>query len=186
MLIYMIRNRINGKFYIGKTTYDSPAERWQCHIRQGIRGQRRTHLYNAIRKHGVENFELVILCPNAATVGHLNMLEEYWIERLGANNSRHGYNLTKGGEGGNGGPGSGMFGKHHSRETCRRISEAKTGHRHSLETRRKIRKGMTEEVRRKISRAMKSRHVSKETRRRMSRAREAYWRRGKVAEGQRC
>lgn len=53
-------------------------------------------LYNAIRKYGIESFDVVIVAKSKNTKRLLE-LEKYWIKRL--NTFKHGYNLTEGGEG---------------------------------------------------------------------------------------
>ena len=88
MIIYKITNKVNNKFYIGKTT-KSIQERFNRH-RYNHQGQK-TYLYNSMRKYGFDNFQIEVL----EETQNLNEREIYWIEKL----SPH-YNMTRGGDGG--------------------------------------------------------------------------------------
>jgi group I intron endonuclease len=90
--IYRITNKVNGKFYIGKTT--KPVEqRFKTHIYNSKK--QNTYLYRAMRKYGSNQFivEQLEIINNKQD---LDIREKYWIEKL----SPH-YNMTAGGEGGN-------------------------------------------------------------------------------------
>ena len=54
MVIYLIRNLIDGRGYVGKTIRPLGA-RWQKHLREDF------YIDRAIRRHGIENFEICIL-----------------------------------------------------------------------------------------------------------------------------
>jgi len=88
-IIYQITNKVNGKFYIGKTT-KSVEERFQRHIYNHKSGK--THLYSAMRKHGIENFVVSIL---EEVKNSIDEREKFWISKLSPE-----YNMTKGGDGG--------------------------------------------------------------------------------------
>jgi group I intron endonuclease len=88
-IIYQITNKVNGKTYIGKTT-KSVEERFRRHITNHKTGK--THLYSAMRKHGIENFIVSIL---EEVVEAIDDRERLWIANLSPE-----YNMTKGGEGG--------------------------------------------------------------------------------------
>lgn len=90
MIIYQITNKINGHFYIGKTT-KFIAERFARHLYNSRYGQK-THLYNAIRKYGEDNFVISLV---EKVQEDIDEREKYWIEKL----SPH-YNMTLGGDGG--------------------------------------------------------------------------------------
>jgi group I intron endonuclease len=94
MYIYLITNKINNKFYVGKTK-KSIQERFKEHITLANQGNI-TFLYNAIRKYGKENFEIQYLAT-AINEEQLNKLEMLWIKILNA--TELGYNMTLGGEG---------------------------------------------------------------------------------------
>ena len=53
--VYLIKNKINEKIYIGSTI--NFKDRWTKHIS----GKGNTHLFNSIKKYGLENFEFKIL-----------------------------------------------------------------------------------------------------------------------------
>ena len=93
--IYAITNKINGKQYVGQTTY-SIEKRFQEHKKQSKRGDRKHYpLYLAFRKYGVENF--IISELEKCTAEDLDSREIFWIEKL--DTYKHGYNATTGGSG---------------------------------------------------------------------------------------
>lgn len=90
--IYRITNKVNGKFYIGKTT--KPVEhRFKTHIKN--HKTQNTYLYHAMRKYGVEQF-IVEHIESVSDKTQLNQREKYWIALLTPQ-----YNMTSGGDGGN-------------------------------------------------------------------------------------
>ncbi|MEO5348947.1 MAG: NUMOD1 domain-containing DNA-binding protein [Magnetococcus sp. YQC-3] len=100
MFIYCIGNVVNDKKYIGKTIV-SPWDRFSDHMSNAKQG-RKYNFYNAIRKHGKENFymEFVIDYTGKVTEKELNEIEIQMIEEFDSYNN--GYNATKGGEGNSG------------------------------------------------------------------------------------
>ncbi len=88
MIIYQITNKINGDFYIGKTS-KSMVERFNRHFQNHKNGN--TYLYKAMRKYGFHNFQIEVLEHTEL----LNEREMYWIETLNPQ-----YNMTIGGDGG--------------------------------------------------------------------------------------
>src|SRR5437899_832975 len=115
MFIYVKRNRINGKHYVGQTQR-TVAKRWAQEVREARRGDTRP-INNAIRKYGLEAFQDIMQCrvENKAT---LDAAEKAFISSF---NSKvpNGYNLTDGGEG--------MVGYKHSEETRRHLREVLRG-----------------------------------------------------------
>lgn len=93
--IYKITNIINKKCYIGQTLYDA-NKRFKEHINASTNTRKNNHFYNAIRKYGIENFELEILENNVAE-DKLDELEIYYIKKYDSYNN--GYNSTIGGHG---------------------------------------------------------------------------------------
>ena len=93
--IYIIKNDINDKVYIGKTNY-SIQKRFQEHCRdsQKDRNEKRP-LYNAMNKYGIEHFFIEKLeeCSIEESINR----EKYWIEYF--NSFKYGYNATLGGDG---------------------------------------------------------------------------------------
>jgi len=97
MIIYKITNCINGKIYIGQTVQTNPKMRWYSHQADARKGKK-SHLYDSMRKHEVENFLWEII-DQADTVEQLSELEAKWLNhyRLGGevyNNREAGGNKT--------------------------------------------------------------------------------------------
>lgn len=88
MQIYKITNSINGKIYIGKDKNDRA-----CYFGSGRLIKR------AIIKYGKENFvkEIIEFCD---TISELNVREIFWINELKSRDPKIGYNIAKGGDGG--------------------------------------------------------------------------------------
>ena len=89
MIIYKTTNTINGKIYVGQDAINDPA-----YFGSGM------VLEKAIRKYGVQNFRKDIL-EHCSSKQQLNEREIFWISFLNATNRRIGYNIAKGGTGGN-------------------------------------------------------------------------------------
>lgn len=89
-IIYKITNKVNNKSYIGQTRY-SLEFRWRQHQHK----KDNTYFHNAIKKYGVNNFELSVL--EECDVEQLNSREIFYIAKY--NTFQEGYNLTIGGEG---------------------------------------------------------------------------------------
>lgn len=92
--IYLIRNRINGKCYIGKMQ-GYIKSRINQHLSGKCKGSRA--LYNAIKKYGKENFSYEILY-SGVNPDLLPNFEKALI-RIYKAKFPNGYNLTDGGEG---------------------------------------------------------------------------------------
>ena len=86
MFVYKITNNINNKFYIGKFSRD--ISNFSTYWGSG------KIIKRAILKYGLENFTKEII----DTISELNEKEIYWIGYTNA--TIIGYNLTKGGDGG--------------------------------------------------------------------------------------
>lgn len=172
--IYLIRNLVNGKGYVGKTVR-LIRERFSDHISCSRRGED-TCLYRAIRKYGAQNFsvEEVASCE----LSLLDDLERHYIKFYGTrSHGGHGYNETAGGEG--------QLGWVPSLETRAKIGSAHKGKQWRLgatlsdATKAKIalaNKGKsgrwtrTQETRRKIAAANKGKQLSQETKKKISEA----------------
>lgn len=90
--VYLIRNLINGKVYVGQTKdFD---KRKASHLYNASRGNEKP-LYHSMRKHGTENFTFEVLeeCANEA----INEREQHWVAHFDSFNPEKGYNLTSGG-----------------------------------------------------------------------------------------
>lgn len=90
--IYVIKNKINGKCYVGKTK--NPDKRLYEHKR--LVGKKRHKLYDAIQHYGWDNFDFIIL--DQTTPEKINDLEILYIKKY--NTILEGYNYTIGGDGG--------------------------------------------------------------------------------------
>lgn len=160
--IYMIKNKINGKIYIGQTIH-SIKERFKKHQKEGSNCRA---IYSAIKKYGWKNFEKDWYeCIDE----DLNKHEKWMVNLMGAL-SPEGYNLREGG---------GSRGKH-SEESKQKNRDAHTGKTHTDETKQKmseahIGKTLSEDHKRKLSESKRGeKHSmfgipkSEETKRKMS------------------
>ena len=92
--IYMIKNIINGKMYIGKS-FDI-KKRWANHRYELNKGAHvNNHLQSAWNKYGECSFEFIII--EECSEEELNNKEIYWIKTL--DTYHNAYNQTEGGEG---------------------------------------------------------------------------------------
>ena len=163
--IYRITNLINGKTYIGQHKY---KELNDSYMGSGVL------IKKAIKKHGVENFKKEILYSRIQYKETADDMERFAIKKERAIGKAE-YNLADGGEGLSGykyseeykrkisertkGENNPNYGKHHSKETRKKISEARkkyVGENHPM-----YGKHHTEETRKKISEAEKGRHGMK-------------------------
>ena len=160
--IYGLRNKITNKWYVGQTTQPF-RDRWLVYRRLGCVHQPK--ILNALKKHGYDNFEKVILelCPRHSTT--LNEREEFWIAHY--DSVDNGYNTisipTK----------PPMLGRSHTEETKTKMSLMKIGKPHSEQHRKgisdgwKLRRlrddhGIPESARIKLSVAHKGKRLSDE------------------------
>lgn len=111
--IYITTNLINNKKYIGQKMY---RKGWENYLGSGI------YLRNAIKKYKRENFKRVILeeCYDKES---LDIAETNWIKHYNAVKSDDFYNIAHGGEGANSGKLHHLYGKKHSSETKKKISD---------------------------------------------------------------
>lgn len=91
--IYMHRNKIDGKVYIGYTTQKNLNDRWV----NGHGYKDNDYFTNAIKKYGWENFDHIILDSGDWDVETISKKEDYYIELYNARNREKGYNIKKGG-----------------------------------------------------------------------------------------
>ena len=113
--IYLIRNAVNGKGYVGITQKLDIERRLadhcfdSAHLPEGPCGAYMSNgeirpLYAAMRKYGVEKFSIEELESfYGDTLGDAQERETYYIEKLqtyasGPMHRRNGYNVTHGGE----------------------------------------------------------------------------------------
>lgn len=101
--IYCIENNINGKKYIGQTTL-TIKYRWAKHKYESNKANPYGTLARAIKKYGVENFDIYELVhveskDHQEVVDSLNELEIFFIEIHDTLvTSNHGYNIQVGGD----------------------------------------------------------------------------------------
>ena len=88
--IYLVRNKINGKQYIGQKHSETFCPDY---FGSGV------YLQRALRKYGVSNFEHVKVLEWCATKEDLDRAERSWIDYYHAVESPDFYNLAKGGIG---------------------------------------------------------------------------------------
>ena len=94
--IYIIRNTVNDKVYIGQTTM-TVHERFMAHMKPSTCKKRASYkLYNAINKYGKDKFYAETLEDNVP-VGELDQREIEFIDEY--DSCKHGYNTTPGGDG---------------------------------------------------------------------------------------
>lgn len=95
MVIYKVKNKINGKIYIGQTIRDLD-KRISGHIRESKLEGGNKPFVNAIKKYGIENFEWEII-DEATSLDELDEKEIYWIKQLNSI-TPNGYNILGGGQ----------------------------------------------------------------------------------------
>lgn len=93
--IYLIRNAVNGKVYVGKTE-KSVEDRLYEHKGYARRGGK-FRLSQAMRKHSVDSFS--ILAIEVVSNDDASDRERFWIAHYKSKDYNHGYNMTDGGEG---------------------------------------------------------------------------------------
>jgi len=150
--IYKTTNLINNKIYIGK--HKTSAD--DGYLGSGL------ILSYAVDKYGKENFKREIIEYCSSDVGKR---EEYWIDKLNARNSKIGYNIAKGGIGGD------NFTNHPNKENIRKTFMGFLGKHHTEETKNKIsknnkgkkRKPLTEEQIEKLRQINTGKKRSNET-----------------------
>lgn len=107
--IYITKNCINNKRYIGQCSYQNP--RWKTYLGSGV------FLKKAIKKYGKENFSREIICDAFSREG-LSELELYFIKEHDAVKRTDFYNMADGGY-----STRGFSGKIHTEEYKQRMYE---------------------------------------------------------------
>ena len=147
--IYLIKNKVNGKCYVGQTTRKRVEIRWNQHKNhpKGI-------LKTAFAKYGLDCFDFDIICELPESEGWREALDEREILEIKERNtvSPNGYNVEKGGNKNKTihpetraqiskrqmGKNNWNFGKSRSSEVKEKIRESMIGLKRSAETRAKM------------------------------------------------
>lgn len=90
--IYIIRNTINNKVYIGQTR-TSVEQRWKEHLRHAQYGKQ--IINRAMKKYGVDKFYIEML--ETCDLEDLDYKEMYYIELYNSTDKSKGYNVSIGG-----------------------------------------------------------------------------------------
>lgn len=175
--VYMHINKINNKVYIGQTCQNTDR-RW----RDGNGYKDCPYFYNAIQKYGWDNFEHIIWA-NKLTIEEANKMEELLIALYNTTNSKYGYNIKCGGNNHTfseevkqkmsknhadfSGENHPLYGKHHSDETRRKMSEVKK-ERYKGKNHPMYRKHHSNVTKQKIGEAHRGKIISDETKKKMS------------------
>ena len=94
--VYMHRNLINGKIYIGQT--NNPKKSWGSNgARYKPRPNEESRFWKAIQKYGWKNFEHIIL-GEYETREETNEAEIEFIKQYNSTNPDIGYNISSGGD----------------------------------------------------------------------------------------
>lgn len=139
--LYIIQNILNGKLYIGQT--NDPSRRWTFHKTMS-RCNQIQYIHRAMAKHGIKNFVFKVIAT-CCTQEDADFTETQLIVQYDSRNKKIGYNLAPGGDVAwnknlpkEQQP---MYGKNHSEESKRKISESQKGiakPKPSEETKRKM------------------------------------------------
>jgi group I intron endonuclease len=173
-IIYLFRNKANGKVYIGQTTKDIAIRTQEHLVRAHTYRKNQFHFHLALAKYGIEGFEISAI-DSGSSKNELDEKEICWISFYDSINPAKGYNSRS----------SGSAGKPNE-ETRRRISESEKGKVLSIETRKKLSesslhlqtflgKSHTEETKEKIRVANLGRKRSEEALKKTSDARQKVW-----------
>lgn len=140
-IIYVIRNKVNNKLYIGQTTnkkgfkgrYHKKGEGiervYESHLyERKVNKSYNEHLLNSIEKYGFNAFEVIEEFDVAYSKEELDKLEDMYIKIYNTIDGDCGYNNKYGGSNGN-----------HTQETKAKLSEINKGRTVSEGTRQKLR-----------------------------------------------
>lgn len=173
--IYMYINKINGHKYVGQAkNFSKRCKEHLYESRNKNRNEYNLSLSKAIRKYGIENFEIKILAENIESQEKINEYEIFFIKRYKTLKIQNGYNIANGGHNGN--PYEGKT-EDEMDEIKRKISKKLSGKNHpnygkhySEETKQKMKEAWNDERKQKISEKMKGKPKSEEHKRKLSEA----------------
>jgi hypothetical protein len=95
-IIYIARNKINHKVYIGQTT-KTLGKRKGNHAWDAFKHNSPWYFHRALRKYGMDNFEWGILEQVEGGYDELNKKEDRWVKLFDSRNPEKGYNQKDGG-----------------------------------------------------------------------------------------
>ena len=147
--IYSILNKENGKIYVGQSVNIESRfahHKWELKNNKHIN----SHLQSSVNKYGIDSFEFNIL--ESCDESKLNDNERWWIDYFNSTIRNNGYNFESGGNSQfevsietrkklsrvNSGKNNPFYGKHHSDETRKMISDSHKGLTFSDDSRRKL------------------------------------------------
>ena len=130
-LVYIHKNKINNKVYIGQT-HQLPHQRWG---KDGNGYRTSPHFYYAIQKYGWNNFQHIIV-KNHLTAEEADKLEMELIQQYNSIDSDCGYNIRLGGE----------HGFHYTEEQKKQLSISLRKNSHNHKNAHKIRCKETNDV----------------------------------------
>lgn len=91
--IYVIKNKINGKVYIGQARHFK--RRWDRHKEAWKGSKNNPYLQHAYEKYGPDAFEFSVLEECECKKEILNEREQYWMDFYQSYNEEFGYNICK-------------------------------------------------------------------------------------------
>jgi len=162
--VYKITHIASGKSYIGISK--DVHRRWTQHKSWVNTGARRSAIYSAMQKYGIDAFSWQII--EECSKDDLEMREQHWIAVF--DTFRNGYNLTAGGE----------YNKEVSEESRKRMSDSHKGKKQPQELiEKRVKRGSEhfaygkqrdEATRQKISQSLTGKKHSEETKAKRSKA----------------
>lgn len=160
--IYCITNNINGKKYIGQSIMiDVRLNEHKRNLKNNKHSN--IHLQNAWNKYGGNAFEFNII--KCCKERYLNRFEKMYIRIH--NTFKNGYNRHIGG-GSCSGENALFYGRHHSEESKKKISEANKGACRSEETKQRLSLSAKERFKNKKNHPWYGRNHSEETKKKIS------------------
>lgn len=118
--IYIIKNSVNNKIYIGQTT-QNVEDRFKQHLKC-LKSNQKQVISKAIKKYGKDKFSFEILEKNISSYKELNERETYFIDKY-KSLVPNGYNLCRGGSESRRTP---SLSNNQQAEVCNRYREGKS------------------------------------------------------------
>jgi hypothetical protein len=100
MFIYLIVNRVTGKYYVGQHKGNNLKKYLQTKLSDASHNRGgASRLFNSMRKHPKEVWSIHALLPDVQTRPELDAYERDFIAFLKSQDPEYGYNICRGGEG---------------------------------------------------------------------------------------